>query len=369
MRRYLLIGLSLGAAFSCNPPERDFNRPGNVGGDGSTGDSGDGDESGDGDGDRSTATGDGDSTSGDGDGDSSTATGDGDGDTTSGDGDGDGGCAEACVSPLTCVAGACTLVCEEDEVICDGACVDPATDDEYCGARGECAGDDAGDVCASGYACQDGTCRLQCPDTQLACDDECINPATDDEYCGASGDCLDERAGQVCDGASKCIDGSCIQPDGAECSVGADCLSGVCSTFYEDKDGDGFAAASSGVRQVCGTASPGEQWLTEDLDCCDIAADPARAALVNPDYSGGPTPIAAEGCARPFDYDCNGQLSFSRPVAAGCNAFVTAQSCPTNIHKTTQTLVCGELVVHYACSWVNGFCQEVAGGQGPHACY
>src|ERR671910_572303 len=123
MRRFLLPVLSLGAAYSCSQMPRNLDAPGGTGGLMSNGD-GDGDASGGGDGDGS---------------------GGGSG------GGGDGSCEQACDSPLTCLNGACILACGADEVICDEECIDPLTDDEYCGASGECSGDEAGEVCLTGY--------------------------------------------------------------------------------------------------------------------------------------------------------------------------------------------------------------------------
>jgi|GEM_PF-6466008 len=136
---------------------------------------GDGDITGDGDGDT---TGDGDTdTTGDGDTDGDTDTtgdGDTDGDTdTTGDGDTTGdACDGACLDDEECVDDLCVPLCAQGEIVCEGGCIDPLTDMGYCGAVGNCLGQDAGESCdptpanlcdgALGETCQAGVCGQGC---------------------------------------------------------------------------------------------------------------------------------------------------------------------------------------------------------------
>jgi hypothetical protein len=54
------------------------------------------------------------------------------------------------------------VTCFEPLVACGGECVDPRVDPAFCGARGDCQGDDAGETCsASGY-CDAGDCVETC---------------------------------------------------------------------------------------------------------------------------------------------------------------------------------------------------------------
>lgn len=145
-------------------------------------------EAGDGDDDGHDPTGDDD----DSDSDTSDATGDGDRDS-SGDGDGDG-----------------MASCEDEEVLCEGSCVDPASDQDFCGATKDCAGNNAGQVCDDGSSCEDGQCRLNCDEAMVACAGECIQPASDEQHCGAANFCegsADE--GETCSSDEACVVGSC----------------------------------------------------------------------------------------------------------------------------------------------------------------
>lgn len=100
--------------------------------------------------------------------------------------------------------------CEDEEVLCDDACVDPAKDEDFCGAAGDCQGDNAGQACESGFSCEDGQCRLICDEGLVACAAECIEPQSDEEHCGAANFCegsTDE--GEACSTEEACVVGSC----------------------------------------------------------------------------------------------------------------------------------------------------------------
>lgn len=49
--------------------------------------------------------------------------------------------------------------CDTPRLICDGQCIDPRSDDQYCGAAEDCQGDNAGETCLNDTLCLDGQCR------------------------------------------------------------------------------------------------------------------------------------------------------------------------------------------------------------------
>ena len=73
--------------------------------------------------------------------------------------------------------------------LCNGQCIDPESDNRYCGATADCMGSNAGEKCASGEVCSGGTCGASCVSGQILCNGQCIDPDTDNRYCGATGDC------------------------------------------------------------------------------------------------------------------------------------------------------------------------------------
>src|SRR5690606_17711706 len=178
---------------------------------------------------------------------------------------------EVCSPPNTCQSGECVLTCSGGEVKCNDSCIDPLVNDTFCGASGNCSGNNRGTPCANDEACESGVCRLQCPGNQVPCSGDCIDPDTEQSHCGATNYCQGDDAGDMCGNGEQCVEGACRLPDGSACDVGADCISGICTAFYRDADGDGYGAESSGVERVCGLNSLTSGCVTNDLDCCDLA--------------------------------------------------------------------------------------------------
>src|SRR5690606_27801821 len=101
--------------------------------------------------------------------------------------------------------GACVTSCPEGLISCEGTCVDPKTDPNFCGAT-SCSGSDmggganggTGQACGSDELCDDGVCRVACSPGQLVCGGACVDPKTNPRFCGAT-DCSDaEGEGVSC---------------------------------------------------------------------------------------------------------------------------------------------------------------------------
>ncbi|MDX2087476.1 MAG: hypothetical protein SFX73_06490 [Kofleriaceae bacterium] len=198
-----------------------------------------------------------------------------------------GACGTACDAGEQCTNGACVLACPAGLVACDGTCIDPNTDRLHCGAT-TCA-DDATDgaVCGAGFVCDGaGACALSCQAGLVACDGTCIDPTTDREFCGAT-TCADDAtdgvtcdAGEVCNGAGACAlscqaglvacDGTCIDPDTDRAFCGAttcadDATDGdVCADGYVCDGGACALSCEAGLLNCDGTCiDPG----TDRLHC------------------------------------------------------------------------------------------------------
>ncbi|MGI5829092.1 MAG: hypothetical protein ACOX8U_02855 [Bradymonadia bacterium] len=123
----------------------------------------------------------------------------------------------ACSSAEICQNGEC--VCDENGVLCNGSCIDPKNSNQHCGAKGNCIGNEstandfAGVVCETGKSCLAGVCA--CPSGFVLCDGNCIDPLLDHNYCGAKGACTNSDAshadykGMQCAERSACIAGIC----------------------------------------------------------------------------------------------------------------------------------------------------------------
>ena len=126
----------------------------------------------------------------------------------------------SCPSGNVCSGGSCHIACPGMQVLCNNICVNPSTDDVYCGARGRCNSDSidspnfGGVACKNGYSCKNGRCNISCLDSQVICNGKCIDPETNDQYCGAKGQCnnasstSNDYKGVTCGDGMKCIEGN-----------------------------------------------------------------------------------------------------------------------------------------------------------------
>ena len=120
----------------------------------------------------------------------------------------------------------CHVKCGGGLIVCNEVCVDPKSSDFHCGAKGMCNSDNpesdhyTGLKCDSGYKCTTddagSRCELECDDSKVKCmlDDgtyDCIDPRTDNRFCGARGLCKDYETesehfkGQVCRHDEVCM--------------------------------------------------------------------------------------------------------------------------------------------------------------------
>jgi 6-phosphogluconolactonase (cycloisomerase 2 family) len=203
----------------------------------------------------------------------------------------------SCGDGFICSNGTCELSCQEGLVECGGKCIDPDTDRTFCGASGDCQDENAGMACEAGEVCNgSGQCELSCQAGLVECNGKCIDPKTDEAYCGAGADCSVDpgeacQAGQICDGTGQCAvtcelgfvecNGSCINPetDRTYCGAMADCEDANAGTTCQDGeicDGTGQCALScqDGLVDCGGTCINPE---TDRLFCGagpDCSADP-----------------------------------------------------------------------------------------------
>lgn len=280
---------------------------------------------------------------------------------------------EVCSAPFACRAGACEINCMAGQISCDGSCINPLTNDTFCGASLTCTAQNRGQTCATGYACEAGVCRLQCQGKEIPCAGSCIDPDSDERFCGASDYCEGGDVGQECESGSLCLLGMCRAPDGQPCEVGVDCISGVCSPFYLDLDGDGYGAESSGIERVCGNAPPGFNYFPNNLDCCDQADVLSHAADANPDFVSGSAALGrtygADGCAKPFDWNCDGvETREINTTTAPCSSFTTQATCPSGRFDTAIPN-CGFTAIYNDCIWDGTSCGNGQGGPLTQRCY
>lgn len=154
-----------------------------------------------------------------------------------------------CLDQLeTCYDGECvpagTDVCINNNVKCDGSCIDPLMSKTYCGARGECDSDDAasenyrGTTCLSYAECNNGECT--CVEGFEMCGGQCAALLTDALNCGSCGNACDKD--EICSNGN-CMKYSCDDPAMTLCpfTTGSACKDlsndvencGICGTSCE----------------------------------------------------------------------------------------------------------------------------------------
>ena len=87
-------------------------------------------------------------------------------------------------------------------------CIDPNTDERFCGASADCQGANAGVMCAAGEICDgSGSCALSCQVGLIDCNGTCIDPSSNPTYCGATANC---QGGVNCASDQACSAGVCV---------------------------------------------------------------------------------------------------------------------------------------------------------------
>ncbi len=110
-------------------------------------------------------------------------------------------CNPPCAAGQICSNAICK--CPELTSFCGGACVDPQTTPQHCGA--------CDNACAPGQLCQGGACV--CPAGQTACNGQCADLQISPQSCG--------MCGRACAANEACMAGVCRAPSGADGCSGA----------------------------------------------------------------------------------------------------------------------------------------------------
>ncbi|MCL2324992.1 MAG: hypothetical protein FWC40_00605 [Proteobacteria bacterium] len=147
--------------------------------------------------------------------------------------------------------------CYPYQVFCGGKCIHPQSDINYCGACDDCLGTNAGEKCQDGYSCQGGVCKSGCGKTQILCNGKCVDPKTDVNFCGASLDCQGSSAGDVCGIGESCQNGACqeVTCDAGRVFCGDTCVDPNRSAYF------------CGASADCQGASRGDNCNAKGMKC------------------------------------------------------------------------------------------------------
>ena len=133
-----------------------------------------------------------------------------------------GSCVQGTGEGLSCCFGG---------VACDGACVQPQTDANNCGACGK--------SCTASEVCSAGACTA-CPANRTQCTTQCADLANDPFNCGA--------CGKVCGASQSCVAGSCGGCTGTVCS-------NSCVELSNDNANCGACGHACAADQCCSAGS------------------------------------------------------------------------------------------------------------------
>lgn len=146
-----------------------------------------------------------------------------------------GACGNKCTSNERCIGGSCVCSEKEVEMIINGErrCANPK-ENEYCNIHINDDNEIIYENCSEkNMKCQkesDGVYRCACKDDFIECDGVCINPMTNPDYCGAKDDCeLVSERGEKCKNNEVCSEGEC----NSTCNAGNANCNGECVSMSD----------------------------------------------------------------------------------------------------------------------------------------
>lgn len=161
-----------------------------------------------------------------------------------------GSCDNACPAGTTCMGGACA--CQSGLSSCSGECVELASNPTNCGA--------CGTVCVADQVCSLGACATGCDDGLTQCGQACVDAEKSVLNCGGCGNAC--PAGRLCQaGSCACenpvqtdCNGTCVDTAtdpancgacGTACMGGASCSGGVCAQGTSSTTGSGGTSGTA----------------------------------------------------------------------------------------------------------------------------
>ncbi len=170
---------------------------------------------------------------------------------------------------------------------------------------------------------------------------------------GGSGGAAGGGCSSACGLSATCVGSTCLLNDGQQCSLASQCVSGKCSPFYQDVDGDGYGTGPA--TGFCGTVAPvGYAALTGD--CCDNAPNLFLATLIHPNagFQTGPAGV----CGVTWDYNCDSVVETSLSNS-GCDSDAIYPSCTSTFVNYPES-ECGTIQTNLGC-----FGEMVSNPTGP----
>ena len=147
-----------------------------------------------------------------------------------------GGCGNVCGNTYDCTNSACA--CPSGQTVCNGQCTDFSQDPASCGGCGTQFS------CGANGACDNGTCRLFCPEGQTNCNDElCTDLQSDPQNC--------DTCNHDCGRNYTCDAGLCFVCPAVELCPDPAGGSDICTALGRDPANCGSCAHTCLTNEVC----------------------------------------------------------------------------------------------------------------------
>ena len=255
---------------------------------------------------------------------------------------------EKCASGEVCSGGTCGASCLSGQILCNGQCIDPDTDNRYCGATGDCQGTKVGEKCDSGKVCSGGQCGITCVSDQILCKGQCIDPKTDNRYCGATGDCSGSNIGKACESGTKCTDRVCkISCVSGQIACGGECIDpntnpyfcgakGNCAgddpnqTNYKGKDCTKTSTTKLCSNKICTSSCP-----TDQENCNGFCINKGATNVVSCNNNSIQCKDGYGNCDGNVANGCEVNINNDNAHCRGCN-----QKCETTTISNSASVQC-----------------------------
>jgi hypothetical protein len=238
-----------------------------------------------------------------------------------------GECGHACSTSVvnatpSCVAGACSFTCNSGYTLCNGACVDFSNDPNNCGGCGSMF------ACSGGATCQSGQCKTSCTITAncpagyacngSTCTTSCSSTQTCNGGCCNNGTCVAGMAANACGTNGGACTNCAAQPNNLACVAGA-C---GCNVATDCQSMNACSLPLHSCESLCGGANTGCNG-----GCCSNMATGGQCMAGNTDTVCGGTGGQCQNC--------------SSTCSPGPHCLNSACGCSSNLLFNCATMACG----------------------------
>lgn len=248
---------------------------------------------------------------------------------------------ETCPADTMCIDGVCKVPAPDcpvpGDVFCGGLCINPKTNNTFCGITAACMDYR---TCKPGATCVDGKCTEPCAGKEILCGGICIDPKTNNAFCGISNDC---NGFEVCGNGTQCVDGKCVDANtcaGDEVLCGGMCIDAKTNNTFcgIDEQCGNYQTCATGEECVDGHCKPTKECAPGQILCGGVCIDPKT----NNSFCGIDAQCSGFATCSPSEACVDGKCKPFLPTANDCDAEAGEIKCGNVcINPKTDPLYCG----------------------------